>query len=142
MKPTLPIPMAMARIHPAHRFCFLFCFFIHAVFPPFLIFCCFLSVMFQSPSDTSGEIIHVIRILTHFLAGSIGDLCHIHAVAGSGLHDNIQRFLAGIIGNIGSDTESTVTLSRNALRSSSARAKSRPSLNSRVLRFGSIPRDS
>ena len=62
--------------------------------------------MFQSPSDTSGEIIHVIRILTHFLAGSIGDLCHIHAVAGSGLHDNIQRFLAGIIGNIGSDTES------------------------------------
>ena len=28
------------------------------------------------------------------------------------------------------------------LRSSSARAKSRPSLNSRVLRFGSIPRNS
>ena len=48
-----------------------------------------LSVVLQSPPDTPGKVIHILLIFAHFLAGSIGDLRHIHAVAGCRLHDDI-----------------------------------------------------
>ena len=62
--------------------------------------------MLHPPLDTSGEIIHIILIFTHFFSRRIGDFGHIHAVAGGRLHNDVQRLLTGIVGNVGADTES------------------------------------
>ena len=54
----------------------------------------FLSVMIHTPVDASFQIMHIIRVLTHSLARSIGNLCDIHTVAQRGFHDDIQcRYL-------------------------------------------------
>lgn len=63
--------------------------------------------MIHTPVDASFQIVHIIRVLTHALARSIGDLCDIHTVAQRGFHDDIQCRYLRIIRDIGADSKAT-----------------------------------
>ena len=49
---------------------------------------------------------NISRILAHAFSFRIRDLCHIHAIACGGFHNNIKGRHFGIIGEVGPDPES------------------------------------
>ena len=61
--------------------------------------------MRHTPVNTTLQIVDVIGILAHSLALHIGEFGNIHAVAGGGLHDNVQSRCVGVVCDKGSDTE-------------------------------------
>ena len=69
-----------------------------------------LAVVFHTPVNTPLEIFHIFRILAHALPGRVGNFGHIHAVAGGGLHDDIQGRNLCIICNVGADSEGNLCL--------------------------------
>ena len=51
---------------------------------------------------------HIVRILAKALAFNVGNLGHVAAVAGGGLHDDIERRYLGIVGDESTNTESSL----------------------------------
>ena len=66
--------------------------------------------MLHAPVDAALEVVDVSGVLAHALAFNVGDLGYVLAVAGGGLHDDVQGWNLGVVGDVGSDAESNLGL--------------------------------
>ena len=56
--------------------------------------------MLHSPVDAALEVVNVGGVLAHALAFHVGDLGYVLAVAGGGLHDDVEGRNLGVVGDV------------------------------------------